>query len=91
MLAQKDEEQMSWNDVAEVIGKMADKPPDSDLYLRPAVKILAEKFVAEMRALRFPTPRVQADESFNITFEWGKKLRLVITSTGADLRIAEDE
>ena len=44
-----------------------------------------------MRALRFPTPRVQADESFNITFEWGKKLRLVITSTGADLRIAEDE
>ena len=81
---------MSWNDVAEVIGKMTE-PADSDLYLRPAVKILAEKFVAEMRALRFPTPRVQADESFNITFEWGKKLRLVITSTGADLRIAEDE
>jgi hypothetical protein len=90
MLAQKDEEQMSWNDVAEVIGKMTERA-DSDLYLRPAVKILAEKFVAEMRALRFPTPRVQADESFNITFEWGKKLRLVITSTGADLRIAEDE
>jgi len=82
---------MSWNDVAEVIDKMTDEPPNSDLYLRPAVKELAEKFVAEMRALRFPTPKVQADESFNITFEWSKKLRLIITATGADLRIVEQE
>jgi len=33
---------------------------------------------------------VLADESFNISFEWSKKLRLVITATGADLRIVED-
>jgi hypothetical protein len=81
---------MSWKDVADVIDRMTEKPPDSDLYLRPAVKILTEKFVAEMRALRFPVPRVQADESFNITFEWSKRLRLVITATGADLRIIEE-
>jgi hypothetical protein len=82
---------MSWDDVADVIDKMTDQPPNSDVYLRPAVKVLAEKFVAEMRALRFPTPQVQADESFNITFEWSKKLRLVIRATGADLRIVEEE
>ena len=81
---------MSWDDVADVIDKMTEQPPNSELYLRPAVKDLAEKFVAEMRALRFPTPRVLADESFNISFEWSKKLRLVITATGADLRIVED-
>jgi hypothetical protein len=81
---------MSWNDVADAINRMANEPPDSDLYLRPAVKILVEKIVGEMRALRFPVPRVQTDESFNITFEWSKKLRLIITATGADLRIIDE-
>jgi hypothetical protein len=83
---------MSWNDVADVIDKMTDQPPDSDQYLRPAVKVLAEKFVAEMRALRFPIPKVRADEDgHNLTFEWSKKLQLVITAIEADFRIVEDE
>jgi hypothetical protein len=58
------EEQMSWNDVADVIGKMIDQPPNSDRYLRSAVKIIAAKFVDEMRALRFPIPRVHAEGDF---------------------------
>jgi hypothetical protein len=41
---------MSWKDVADAIDRMTNEPPDSDLYLRPAVKILAEKFVGEMSA-----------------------------------------
>jgi hypothetical protein len=83
---------MTWDDVADVIDKMTDQPPDSDQYLRPAVKIIAEKFVAEMRVLRFPTPRVYAGEGgHNLTFEWSKKLRLVITAIGADFRTIEDE
>ena len=75
--------------MADAINRMTDEPPDSGLYLRPAVKILAEKFVGEMRALRFPVPRVQTDESFNILFEWSKMLRLVITAAGADFRVIE--
>jgi hypothetical protein len=78
---------MSWKDVTDAIDRMTNEPPDSDLYLRPAVKILAEKFVGEMRTSRFPVPRVQTDESFNIIFEWSKKLRLVITATGGDFRV----
>jgi hypothetical protein len=78
---------MSWHDVAEALGEMTDQSPDAGLYLRPAVKMLAEKFVEEMRALRFPVPRVRPDDDgHNIIFEWSKKLRLVISATGADFR-----
>jgi hypothetical protein len=80
----------SWNDVAEALSKMADQPPERDLYLTPAAKIRADKFVAEMRASRFPVPRVQADDGHNVSFEWGKKLRLVITASGADFGIIEE-
>jgi hypothetical protein len=70
---------------------MTDQPPDSDLYLRPAVKILGEKFVEEMRAHRFPIPRVRAgDDGHKLIFEWSKNLRLVITATAADFTIADD-
>jgi hypothetical protein len=85
-------EHMTWNDVADGIGRMTDQPPDSDLYLRPAVKILGEKFVEEMRAHRFPIPRVRAgDDGHKLIFEWSKNLRLVITATAADFTIADDE
>jgi hypothetical protein len=87
-----DEEQMSWNDVADVIDKMADQPPDSDRYLMPAVKTFAAKFIDEMRALRFPVPRVHAEgDGHEIVFEWSKKLRMVITATAADFSILNDE
>jgi len=51
---------MNWKDVADMIGKMTEQPPEGVLYLRPSVKTLAEKFAGEMRAHRFPTPRVRA-------------------------------
>ena len=52
---------MSWNDVAEALNKMVDQPRESDLYLTPATKARADKFLAEMRVLHFPVPRVQGD------------------------------
>jgi hypothetical protein len=83
---------MSWKDVSDVIDRMTDQPSESDLYLRPAVKTVAEKLIGEMRAQRFPTPRVRADDDgHQLIFEWRKKLRLVITATGADFSIADDE
>jgi hypothetical protein len=83
---------MNWKDVADMIGKMTEQPPEGVLYLRPSVKTLAEKFAGEMRAHRFPTPRVRAhDDGNSIIFEWSKKLRLVVTATGADFKIADDE
>ena len=45
---------MSWNDVAEALNKMVDQPRESDLYLTPAAKARADKFLAEMRVLHFP-------------------------------------
>jgi hypothetical protein len=87
----QDEEKMSWDDVAEVLSKMVDQPPDSDLYMTPAAKAHADKFVAEMRALHFPVPRVQADDGQNVAFQWSNKLRLVVTATVAEFIIIEEE
>jgi hypothetical protein len=70
---------------------MVDQPPDSDLYMTPAAKTHADKFVAEMRALHFPVPRVQADGCQDVAFEWSNKLRLVITATVAEFSIVEQE
>jgi hypothetical protein len=74
---------MSWNDVAEALNKMVDQPRESDLYLTPAAKARADKFLAEMRVLHFPLPRVQGDGGQDVAFEWSNKLRLVITAIEA--------
>jgi hypothetical protein len=53
---------MSWNDVADVIARMTDQPADSDLYLRPAVKILAEIFPRNARTALPHTARASRRE-----------------------------
>ena len=74
---------MSWNDVAEALNKMVDQPRESNLYLTSAAKARADKFLAEMRVLHFPLPRVQGDGGQDVAFEWSNKLRLVITAIEA--------
>ena len=70
---------------------MVDQPPDSDLYTTPAAKTHADKFVAEMRALDFPVPRVRADDGQDVACEWSNKLRLVVTATVAEFIGVEEE
>jgi hypothetical protein len=60
-------QQMTWNDVADGIGRMTDQPPDSDRYLRPAVNILGEKFVEEMRG---PLPHPARGSATKASGRW---------------------